>query len=75
VALDFPRGPAGTLFAGFLDALSRAMKTPPNVVKDSRLPRAVARECHPGYEAFRAALARHDPERLYVSELSERLGL
>jgi decaprenylphospho-beta-D-ribofuranose 2-oxidase len=75
VALDFPRGAAGARLAELLDGLARDMKTPVNVVKDSRLPRAVAAACHPGYEAFRAALARHDPERLYVSEVSERLGL
>jgi len=44
-------------------------------VKDSRLPRAVVQDCHPGYEGFRSALRRHDPERLYVSEVSERLEL
>jgi decaprenylphospho-beta-D-ribofuranose 2-oxidase len=75
VALDFPRGDAGTRLAQFLDGAAREVKAPPNVVKDSRLPREVAAACHPGYEAFRDALARHDPERLYVSEVSERLGL
>jgi decaprenylphospho-beta-D-ribofuranose 2-oxidase len=75
VALDFPRGDAGARFAVFLDDLSRALKTPMNLVKDSRLPRAVMEAGHPGCEAFRAALRRFDPDRLYVSELSERLGL
>ena len=75
VALDFPRGPAGARLIAFLDGLSRSLRTPVNVVKDSRLPRDVAAACHPGVEAFREALARHDPDRLYVSEVSERLGL
>ena len=75
VALDFPRGPAGARLATFLDGLSRDFRTAPNLAKDSRLPREVAAACHPGYAGFRDALARHDPERLYVSELSERLGL
>ena len=75
VALDFPRGAAGTRLAERLDGLARGMKLPPNIVKDSRLPRDVAAAGHPGFEGFRDALARHDPERLYVSEVSERLGL
>ena len=75
VALDFPRGDAGARLARFLDSLARDTGAIPNLVKDSRLPREVAAACHPGYEAFRDALARHDPERLYVSEVSERLGL
>jgi decaprenylphospho-beta-D-ribofuranose 2-oxidase len=75
VALDFPRGEAGTRLSRFLDGLARDMEIAPNIVKDSRLPREVVAACHPGYEGFRDALARHDPERLYVSEVSERLGL
>jgi decaprenylphospho-beta-D-ribofuranose 2-oxidase len=75
VALDFPRGPAAARFAERLDGLAREHGARPNIVKDSRLPRAAAAAGHPGYEAFRDALARHDPERLYVSEVSERLGL
>lgn len=75
VALDFPRGAAGTRFAEFLDGLAAALGTVPNLVKDSRLPRAIAQATHRGYDGFREALHRYDPERLYVSELSERLGL
>ena len=75
VALDFPRGAAGARLNAFLDDLSRSLHAPPNIVKDSRLPAAVVQACYPGYEAFRAALRRHDPDRLYVSEVSERLEL
>ena len=75
VALDFPRGDAGARLAGFLHGLARDTQARPNIVKDSGLPRELAAAGHPGYEAFRGALARHDPERLYVSEVSERLGL
>lgn len=75
VALDFPRGPRGTRFAAFLDDVSRSLRTPVNLVKDSRLPREVARACHPGYDGFRSTLLRFDPDRVYGSELSERLGL
>lgn len=75
VALDFPRGRGGTRFAAFLDDLSRSLRAAPNIVKDSRLPLDVVQACHRGYEGFRTALGRFDPERLYVSEVSERLEL
>lgn len=75
VALDFPRGREGTRLCAFLDDLSRSLRAAPNIVKDSRLPLAVVADCHPGYAGFRDALRRFDPERLYASEVSERLEL
>ncbi len=75
LALDFPRGAAGARFAVWLDGLARDSGALPNLIKDSRLGRETVRACYPEYDAFREALHRHDPERLYRSELSERLGL
>jgi decaprenylphospho-beta-D-ribofuranose 2-oxidase len=75
LALDFPRGHAGTRFATFLDGLVRDLGARPNVSKDSRLPREIVAACYPEYGAFRDSLRAFDPERLYRSEVSERLGL
>jgi decaprenylphospho-beta-D-ribofuranose 2-oxidase len=75
IALDFPSGPRTDRLFPFLDDLVRGLGGWPNLVKDSRLPREVVRDCYPEYESFRQALRRFDPERLYVSELSERLDL
>jgi decaprenylphospho-beta-D-ribofuranose 2-oxidase len=75
LALDFPRGHAGTRFASFLDGLVRDLGARPNVTKDSRLPREVVATCYPEYGAFRDSLRAFDPGRVYRSELSERLGL
>ena len=75
LALDFPRGAAGTRFAAWLDSLARDFGALPNLAKDSRLSRETAHACYRDFEATRDALHRHDPDRLYRSELSQRLGL
>jgi decaprenylphospho-beta-D-ribofuranose 2-oxidase len=75
LALDVPEGPGAERLSGFLDGLVRELGGRPNVIKDSRLPREVVRACYPEYEAFREGLRRFDPQRLFASELSERLGL
>ncbi|MBM3303063.1 MAG: FAD-binding protein, partial [Deltaproteobacteria bacterium] len=62
-------------FMRSLDDLTMEVGAIPNIIKDSRLPRAVVSACYPQYEITRDRLARHDPDRLFRSELSERLGL
>ena len=75
LALDFPRGPEADRLLRFLDDAIPAHAGRANVMKDSRLSAATARACYPEYEAFKDALHRFDPARLYRSELSVRLGL
>jgi decaprenylphospho-beta-D-ribofuranose 2-oxidase len=75
LALDFPRGRAGDRFAAWLDGLARDVGGLPNIIKDSRLGSETVRACYRGYDAFRERLHRLDPERLYRSEVSQRLGL
>jgi decaprenylphospho-beta-D-ribofuranose 2-oxidase len=75
LALDFPRGPSGTRFATWLDSFARDVGALPNLIKDSRLSRETVQACYRDYDVTREALHKHDPERLYRSELSERLGL
>jgi decaprenylphospho-beta-D-ribofuranose 2-oxidase len=75
LALDFPRGPEAEPLLRFLDESLPAHGGRPNVMKDSRLPAKVIRACYPEYDAFKDALRRFDPARIYRSELSSRLGL
>ncbi|MDP2025015.1 FAD-binding oxidoreductase [Sulfuriferula sp.] len=75
LALNFPRGEAAHEFMPFLDERVIALGGVPNIIKDSRLPRAVVDACYPGAGEFRAVLRSFDPKRMFRSELSERLGL
>lgn len=74
-ALNFPRDEVAHEFMSFLDERVIALGGAPNIIKDSRLPRAVVDACYPGVDEFRAALRAFDPKRMFRSELSERLGL
>jgi decaprenylphospho-beta-D-ribofuranose 2-oxidase len=58
-----------------LDKLVIVMGGLPNLIKDSRIPREVVAACYPELEKTRNALRNYDPDRLFRSELSERLGL
>jgi decaprenylphospho-beta-D-ribofuranose 2-oxidase len=75
LALNFPRSAASYEFMSFLDERVIALGGRPNIIKDSRLPRAVMDACYPEADKFRAALLAFDPKRMFRSELSERLGL
>lgn len=75
LALNFPRGETAQKFMPILDDLVIALGGVPNIIKDSRLPRAVVDACYPGANEFRAELRSFDPKRMFRSELSERLGL
>jgi decaprenylphospho-beta-D-ribofuranose 2-oxidase len=75
LTIDFARTPATLHFLPEFDALAVQLGAIPNLIKDSRLPRATVEATYPGCGEFRRRLAAYDPERLYRSELSERLGL
>ena len=75
VTVHLVRSPAGLRFLPVLDEMTVAARGLPHIIKDSRLPAPVVRACYPEYVAFRSALLSHDPDRLFLSELSERLGL
>lgn len=75
LALNFPRGETAQEFMPFLDERVIALGGVPNIIKDSRLPRAVVDACYPEAGEFRAALRAFDPKRMFRSELSDRLGL
>ncbi|HEV8240578.1 MAG TPA: FAD-binding oxidoreductase [Thermoanaerobaculia bacterium] len=75
MAVDFPRSATSVAFAARLDDLTAEVGGIPNVIKDSRLPRAVVERCYPRLDDFRRGLLRLDADRLYRSELAERLAL
>jgi decaprenylphospho-beta-D-ribofuranose 2-oxidase len=75
IALDLARTGATSRFLSEFDALVLDMGAQPNVAKDSRLPARVAAGALPHYGFFRERLGKCDPERLYGSELSQRLEL
>jgi len=75
LALNLPRSESSLDVMAFLDERVVALRGVPNIIKDSRLPRAVVDACYPGADGFRSALRAFDPQRLFRSELSERLGL
>jgi decaprenylphospho-beta-D-ribofuranose 2-oxidase len=47
----------------------------PNIIKDSTLRPRTIQSCYPEYERFRDLLRQWDPQRLFRSELSQRLAL
>lgn len=75
LALNVPAGAAAYRFMASLDERVVALGGVPNIIKDSRLPRAVLDACYPGADLFRQRLRTFDPKRLFRSDLSERLGL
>jgi decaprenylphospho-beta-D-ribofuranose 2-oxidase len=73
--LNFPRTVAGLEFCHFLDGLMQHCNGRPNLIKDSRLSARVVAAAYPEYERFRQLLRQFDSQRLYRSELSDRLSL
>jgi decaprenylphospho-beta-D-ribofuranose 2-oxidase len=74
-ALNFPRCAASSEFLLFLDELTVALNLTPYLVKDSRLPLAVVRHSYKEFDLFKERLRSYDRDRLYRSELSQRLTL
>ena len=75
LALNMPGGAEADMFMAFLDQRVIELGGIPNIIKDSRLPRAVVDACYPEADRFREALRAFDPKRLFRSDLSERLKL
>ena len=62
-------------FLSAFDELTTTVRAQPNIAKDSRLPAAVVAATLPDYEHFAKTVRGLDPDRLYQSELSRRIGL
>lgn len=74
-ALNFARSAESPKFLAYLDKLLLECGGIPNIIKDSRLPLEIVQSAYPEYDKFRRLLREFDPQRIYKSELSERLGL
>jgi decaprenylphospho-beta-D-ribofuranose 2-oxidase len=75
LALNFPRTSRSPGFLRFLDETIVAVGGLPNIIKDSRLPKATVEAAYAGIGRFRELLHAFDPGRLFRSELSDRLHL
>jgi len=75
VAVNLRRNRNAAAFLAALDQDVIRLGGRPNLIKDSRLPRAVFEATCPEADAFRRRLRDWDPKRRFRSELSERLGL
>jgi decaprenylphospho-beta-D-ribofuranose 2-oxidase len=75
VTLDLVRSADGLSFMERLDRLLLDCGGLPHLIKDSRLPAAVAARAYPGYHEFRERRRAHDPEGRFRSALQERLEL
>jgi decaprenylphospho-beta-D-ribofuranose 2-oxidase len=75
LAVDFVRCPKTLQFLSTLDSMLVSSGGIPFVIKDSRLPSMVAKKCYPEFEVMKKQLSDYDPDRLFRSEMSERLGL
>jgi decaprenylphospho-beta-D-ribofuranose 2-oxidase len=74
-ALNFPRNSDSAYLLKYFDDRLIEYGGIPNIIKDSRLPRAVLDACYPEADKFRASLHEFDPRRIFQSELSKRLDL
>ena len=74
-AVNVPRTPESGRLLDDLNSLVVEMKGRPNVIKDSTLRRRTVAACYPEYGKFRELLRQWDPQRLFQSELSQRLEL
>jgi decaprenylphospho-beta-D-ribofuranose 2-oxidase len=75
LAINIPGGGRANDFMSSLDEQTVILGGIPNIIKDSRLPRAVVDACYPEADHFRSLLRTFDSKRLFRSEISERLGL
>ena len=75
VTIDFARDDATSRFLAAFDEMCITAGALPNVIKDSRISRETVERCYPDYKEFRERLRAYDPERLFRSELSQRLGI
>ena len=75
ITCDLPRCRVSLNLLDKMDRLIIAYGAHTNLIKDCRVSAETVRAQYPEFEAFRAALHAFDPKRLFVSELSERLGL
>jgi decaprenylphospho-beta-D-ribofuranose 2-oxidase len=74
-ALNIRRDSRSMAFLADMDRLVISVGGRPNIIKDSRLPKAIVEATYPDFGRFRAILRGWDAARVFRSELSARLGL
>ena len=75
VILEIKNSDNDLKFLSELDELIISHHALPYIIKDSRLSKRVVEECYPEYLKFKEFLHKIDPERIFRSEISERLNL
>ncbi len=70
-----PNTSGGRQLLAALEGLSEEFQLIRTIYFDSRLTGGVARSLYPQYETFKEQLARHDPKRIFASDVSRRLDL
>lgn len=75
LAIDFIRCAETNKFLSKLDDMLISCHGIPFVIKDSRLPGKVVSACYPEFGLMKKQIHEFDPERIFRSEMSERLGL
>ena len=75
IAVEVARTKAGASLMDSLNDLTMEFVARPNVIKNSRLSRRAFEAAYPECDRFRSILREWDSQRIFRSELSERLGL
>lgn len=75
LAMDIPNNRKSIEFFERLDEISITHKAIINLSKDSRSSSELVSKVYPGYEDFKRRINAYDPQRIFVSELRNRLKI
>ena len=75
LTFDFVNNKTNKMFMGKIDELCIKFKILPSIIKDSRINESTFNQCYTEASLFKTKLKQFDKNRVYKSELSERLGL
>ena len=75
VILEIKNSISDLNFLSKLDELTIYHHAIPYIIKDSRLSKRITEECYPEYAQFKEFLKKIDPDRIFKSEISQRLDL
>ena len=75
LTFDFVNNKINKIFMSKIDELCIKFKILPSIIKDSRINESTFNQCYTDASLFKTKLKQFDKNRVYKSELSERLGL
>lgn len=75
LTFDYVNNRTSKMFMHKIDELCIKFKILPSIIKDSRINENTFSQCYPDASLFKTKLKQFDKNRVYKSELSERLGL